>query len=126
MQAIRERLARRVGRTGVSGATEQGTSGTRNPVAISPEVAAFYSHVRDVYYRAWRQPVTQSGGLSALLKIRVDREGNIQHSILHSPSGNTAMDESVRAAAGAVTRLGRPLPAALNGETVEISITFEY
>jgi TonB family protein len=111
---------------GVSSANEQGISGTRNPASLAPAVAAFYSHLRDVYYRAWRQPVTQNTGHTAILKIRLDREGNILNSVLVSPSGNAAMDESVRSAARAVTRLGRPLPDELAGETVEVSITFEY
>ncbi len=125
-QAIRERLAQRVGKTGVTGPEKQGQSGTRNPANLGPEVAAFYAHVRDVYHRAWRQPIRESGGYSAVLKIRLSRDGTVQQSVLISPSGSAAMDESVRAAARNVTRLGRSVPEALEGETVEVSITFEY
>ena len=125
-QAIRERLERRIGRTGVSGPSHTLNSENRNSATLSPEVADFYAHVRDVYYRAWRQPLTQSGGLTAVIKIRVDREGNILHSAMHSPSGNLVMDESVRAAAAAVKSLGRSVPSTLVGETVEITIIFEY
>lgn len=86
----------------------------------------YYAVVRQTMYDAWEQPSGLGGmaGLTAEMEIRVSRDGTITRRRMTRPSGNAVMDESVKRAVDAVTRL-KPLPAEFTGEYRDITIEFE-
>jgi TonB family protein len=63
--------------------------------------------------------------MSALVRIRIERDGRISKFTLVRPSGNVVVDESVAAVAKRVTQVD-PLPAGLaGGAYYEVNINFE-
>ena len=106
--------------------TTEGASGVVGGVQ-SDEVTAYYALIRDVYYRAWRQPgMPGTERLRAVVRVRIDRQGRVLAADLERGSGDEAMDETVRAAASTVQSIGKPPPAALGSQFAEVTITFEF
>jgi TonB family protein len=84
--------------------------------------------LHDRFYSEWIQPTTNmaSGAkTSALVKIRIEKDGRVSDFEMIRPSGNVAVDESVAAVAKRVTQVD-PLPAGLgNGDHYNVRINFE-
>lgn len=122
---VRERLEKRLGKMGVRAASD-GPSGVAGGTA-SGEIAAYYALIRDVYYRAWRQPgIPGRTRLDAIVRVRIARDGKILAAAIERGSGEATMDDSVRAAITAVSDIGRPLPEGLGSQFAEVTITFEF
>jgi TonB family protein len=63
--------------------------------------------------------------MSALVRIRIERDGRISKFTIVRPSGNVVVDESVTALAQRVTQVD-PLPKGLGGDDFyEVNINFE-
>ena len=63
--------------------------------------------------------------MSALVRIRIERDGRISKFSIIRPSGNVVVDESVAEVAKRVKRVD-PLPGGLgNGSFHEVNINFE-
>ena len=63
--------------------------------------------------------------MSALVRIRIEKDGRISKFTVVRPSGNVVVDESVAAVAKRVTQVD-PLPNGLGaGAFYEVNITFE-
>jgi TonB family protein len=63
--------------------------------------------------------------MSALVRIRIEKDGRISKFTIARPSGNVVVDESVAALAGRVTQVD-PLPKGLvSGAFYEVNINFE-
>lgn len=123
---VRDRLQKRLGKMGVSGATSDGPSGVPGGTA-SGEIAAYYARIRDVYYNAWRQPgIPGREKLSAVVRVRIAKDGSVLGADIERGSGNGAMDDTVRAATAAVREIGQPLPQGLGSQFAEVTITFEF
>ncbi|MCC6355514.1 MAG: TonB C-terminal domain-containing protein [Verrucomicrobiae bacterium] len=123
---VRERLQKRLGKMGVRGATGSGPSGVPGGTA-SGEIAAYYALIRDVYYRAWRQPgIPGRERMEAVVRVRIARDGKVMGAEIERGSGDAAMDDSVRAVTAAVAEIGRPLPDGLGSQFAEVTITFEF
>lgn len=123
---VRDRLQKRLGKMGVRGATADGPSGVAGGVA-SGEIAAYYALIRDVYYRAWRQPgIPGRERLDAVVRVKIARDGKVLGAAIERGSGDSAMDDSVRAATATVSEIGRPLPDGLGSQFAEVTITFEF
>lgn len=77
-------------------------------------------------YDVWQQPsgLSASAGLVTTVSIRVARDGSILSRKLVKGSGHSIMDDSVMAAANAVSRL-KPLPATFSGKHKDITVYFE-
>ncbi|MEY2489944.1 MAG: hypothetical protein QOC70_1886 [Verrucomicrobiota bacterium] len=105
-----------------SGSTE--TSGT----ARSAEFSWYGKMLHDRFYSEWIQPTTSVGvgaKMSALVRIRIEKDGRISKFTLVRPSGNVVVDESVVAVAKKVTQVD-PLPKGLGGGAFyEVNINFE-
>ena len=84
--------------------------------------------LHDRFYSEWIQPTTSvavGAKISALVRIRIERDGRISKFTLVRPSGNVVVDESVAAVAKRVT-LVDPLPKGLvGGAYYEVNINFE-
>jgi outer membrane biosynthesis protein TonB len=107
---------------GATGGREQ-TSGT----STSANGGWYGDMLHDRFYREWAQPTTvvASGAkLSALAKIRIEKDGRISDFKIVRPSGNVLVDESVAAVGKKVTRVDG-LPTGIgNGGHYDVNINF--
>ena len=105
-----------------SGSTE--TSGA----ARSSEFSWYGKMLHDRFYSEWIQPTTSVAAgakMSALVRIRIEKDGRVSKFALVKPSGNVVVDESVAAVAKRVTQVD-PLPNGLGGGAFyEVNIKFE-
>ncbi len=114
------KLSQKAGGSGAAG----GQTGTN----ASPANASWYGNMlHDRFYREWAQPTTvvASGAkLSALAKIRIEKDGRISDFKIVRSSGNVVVDESVEAVGRKVTRVDA-LPAGIgNGGHYDVNINF--
>jgi len=85
--------------------------------------------LQETFTDGWIQPTSivdsTDNKLSALVKIRIERDGTISDVSLARSSGNDVMDQSVMDAARKITHVD-PLPDGLgNGGAYEVKINFE-
>jgi TonB family protein len=118
--------------TAVQGGSGKGTSagadGHGSGTGITSEFAWYGSMLHDRFYGEWIQPTTviSSGAkLSALVKIRIEKDGRVSDFEIIKPSGNVVVDESVAATAKRVTQVD-PLPDGIgSGGHYDVRINFE-
>jgi TonB family protein len=84
--------------------------------------------LHDRFYSEWVPPptnITSGAKISALVKIRIEKDGRVSGFEIIKPSGNAVFDESVATTGKRVTEVD-PLPAGLgNGEHYDVKINFE-
>lgn len=83
--------------------------------------------LHDRFYSSWIQPTTSvavGAKMSALVRIRIEKDGRVSNFAIVRPSGNVVVDESVAAVAKRVTQVD-PLPKGLGGAYYEVNINFE-
>jgi len=84
--------------------------------------------LHDRFYSEWVQPKTSTAvgiKISALVRIRIEKDGRISSFTIVKPSGNIVVDESV-AAVGERVKQVDPLPTGLvSGSHYEVTINFE-
>lgn len=83
--------------------------------------------IHDRFYSQWQQPssiVKEGEKMSAVIKIRIEKDGHISSVSLAKSSGNAIMDESVMTAAKRVTQID-PLPAAIKDSFYIVPIELE-
>ena len=114
--------------SGKGTSTGAGGESVRQPPDSALEFGWYGSMLHDRFYSEWIQPTTviSSGAkLSALVKIRIEKDGRVSDFEIIKPSGNVVVDESVAATAKRVTQVD-PLPVGLgNGEHYDVRINFE-
>lgn len=118
--------------TAVQGGNGKGTSagadGHGGGTGSTSEFAWYGSMLHDRFYSEWIQPTTviSSGAkLSALVKIRIEKDGRVSDFEIVKPSGNVVVDESVSATAKRVTQVD-PLPDGIgSGGHYDVRINFE-
>ncbi len=84
--------------------------------------------LHDRFYNEWEQPtsvVAAPRGLSAAVRIRIERDGRVTGFNIIRPSGNVLVDESVAAVGRRVTQVD-PLPSGLGGSHYEVTMNFEW
>jgi TonB family protein len=105
------------------------------PGSIGPSGAARASEfswygkmLHDRFYSSWIQPTTSvavGAKMSALVRIRIEKDGRVSNFTIVRPSGNVVVDESVAAVAKRVTQVD-PLPKGLGSSAYyEVNINFE-
>jgi len=104
-------------------------SGSTEPSgATRPSEFNWYGKMlHDRFYSEWVQPKTSvavGAKMSALVRIRIEKDGRISKFTIVRPSGNVVVDESVAAIAKKVTQVD-PLPKGLGGAFYEVNINFE-
>jgi TonB family protein len=110
--------------TGGSGDGSSGTGSGKSDAAT----ANYYSNMlHDRFYRAWQQPqtVVASGvKLSAVARIRIEKDGRVSGFKIVKPSGNVLVDESVQAAGRKVMQVDA-LPSGLgSGGHYDVNVNF--
>jgi colicin import membrane protein len=108
--------------------TGNGNLSGKTGVTANPANASWYGNMlHDRFYREWEQPTTvvASGAeLSALAKIRIEKDGRISDFKIVRSSGNVVVDESVEAVGKKVTRVDA-LPAGIgSGGHYDVNINF--
>ena len=83
--------------------------------------------LHDRFYGEWVQPtsvVATGAKISALVRIRIEKDGRVSKFEIVKPSGNVVVDESVEAVSRRVTQVDA-LPKGLGGEHYDVNINFE-
>jgi TonB family protein len=110
-----------------AGGGKAGGSVQPNATADSTNASWYGNMLHDRFYREWAQPTTvvASGAkLSALAKVRIEKDGRIADFKIVRSSGNVVVDESVQAVGKKVTRVDA-LPAGIGGGGhYEVNINF--
>lgn len=113
---------------GTGKGTSSGDGGHGRGADGASEFGWYGSMLHDRFYSEWIQPTaTMASGakISALVKIRIDKDGRVSNFEMIRPSGNVAVDESIAAVAKRVTQVD-PLPAGLGkGDHYDVRINFE-
>jgi TonB family protein len=94
---------------------------TLNSLAGNPD-DAYYGTIQPRFYAVWQQPATAPYGTKATATIRVNSSGQVTYSVLSTPSGNPAFDQSVQTALRNIGRLPAPPKNLINRD---ILIYFE-
>jgi TonB family protein len=114
--------------TGSGKGTSVGANGHAGGAGSASEFGWYGSMLHDRFYSEWIQPTTviSSGAkLSALVKIRIEKDGRVSDFEIIKPSGNVVVDESVAATAKRVTQVD-PLPDGIgSGGHYDVRINFE-
>ena len=118
-----EKSANKFAKTGNgAGGRGAGTAGNAS------EFGWYGNMLHDRFYKEWVQPTTvvASGAkFSALVKIRIEKDGRIADFKIVRSSGNVVVDESIEAVAKRVTRVDS-LPAGLaSRDHYDVNINFE-
>jgi len=108
--------------------TSPGAGGHAGGAGGQSEFGWYGSMLHDRFYSEWVPPptnLTPGAKISALVKIRIEKDGRISGFEIIKPSGNAVFDESVATTGKRVTEVD-PLPAGLgNGEHYDVKINFE-
>ncbi|HMG05579.1 MAG TPA: TonB C-terminal domain-containing protein [Chthoniobacterales bacterium] len=118
----------KVSTSNAKAAGDKSGSTTTSGTARSSEFSWYGKMLHDRFFSEWVQPRTSvavGAKLSALVRIRIEKDGRISKFALVRPSGNVVVDESVAAVAKRVTQVD-PLPTGLaRGAFYEVNINFE-
>jgi TonB family protein len=116
------------GTTPGSGGGHRGGAGHAGGGDTESNYGWYAAMLHDRFYSRWDQPtsiVTPTSSFSAIVKIRIEKDGTISDVSLAQSSGNDVMDQSVMEAAHKVTQVD-PLPEGLSeGGAYEVKINFE-
>ena len=111
----------------IANGDKSGSTGPSGAVRAS-EFSWYGKMLHDRFYSEWIQPTTSvaiGAKISALVRIRIEKDGRISNFTIVKPSGNVVVDESVAAVAKRVTQVD-PLPKGLgSGAYYEVNINFE-
>lgn len=108
-------------------AEKSGSTGPGGGVRAS-EFSWYGKMLHDRFYSEWIQPTTSVAigtKISALVKIRIEKDGRVSNFTVVRPSGNVVVDESVAAVAQRVTQVDRLPPSLGSGGYFEVNINFE-
>ncbi|MEY2519197.1 MAG: hypothetical protein QOF24_956 [Verrucomicrobiota bacterium] len=109
-----------------STADKRGADG--NTGARSAEFAWYGAMLHDRFHREWDQPktvVATGTKMSAVVKIRIEKDGRVSRFTIVKPSGNVAVDESVAAVEKRVTRVDALPNGLTKASYYEVQIIFE-
>ncbi len=108
--------------------TTAGAGGHAGGAGGESQFGWYGSMLHDRFYSEWVQPstnLTSGAQASALVRIRIEKDGRVSSFEIVKPSGNPMVDDSVAAVAKRVTQVD-PLPNGLGGgEHYDVKINFE-
>jgi TonB family protein len=115
--------------TGAGKGTASGSGGGRAGGSVNESQFGWYgSMLHDRFYSEWAQPtsVANAGGKnSVLVKLRIEKDGRVSSFEIVRSSGNSELDDSVKALANRVSNV-EPLPDGLGkGDHYDVKINFE-
>lgn len=112
------------------GAKTSSTSkaGTAGGGSSASEFGWYGNMLHDRFYSAWIQPTSNipSGSkFSALVKVRIDKDGHVSKFEIVKPSDNAVVNESVAAVAKQVSEVDAPPDGLIKGDHYDVKINFE-
>jgi TonB family protein len=114
--------------TGSGKGTTAGVGGDRAGGSVNESQFGWYgSMLHDRFYSEWAQPSIENavGKNSALVKLRIEKDGRVSSFEIVRSSGNPELDDSVKAIASRVSHV-EPLPDGLGkGDHYDVKINFE-
>jgi len=115
--------------SGAGKGTTAGSSGGHAGGSVNQSQFGWYgSMLHDRFYSEWAQPNSDENANaknSVLVKLRIEKDGRVSSFEIVRGSGNSELDESVKALANRVTHV-EPLPDGLGkGDHYDVKINFE-
>lgn len=109
-----------------SGSTDKAASAGGG--SSTSEFGWYGNMLHDRFYSAWIQPTTNvpSGTkISALVNVRIEKDGRVSKFEIAKPSGNATVNESVAAAAKQISQVDPPPTGLIKGDHYDVKINFE-
>jgi len=109
-----------------SGST--GKTGSAGGGSSTSEFGWYGNMLHDRFYSAWIQPTTNvpSGTkISALVNVRIEKDGRVSKFEIAKPSENATVNESVAAVAKQVSQVDPPPTGLIKGDHYDVKINFE-
>ena len=112
-----------------SGKTGSASKGSHAGGESNASEFGWYGNMlHDRFYSAWIQPTTNvptGTKFSALVKVRIEKDGRVSSFEIIKPSGNVVVNESVRVVAKQVTQVDPPPTGLSKGDHYDVKINFE-
>ena len=124
-----------------SGSVQSGSTGKTGSAGGLPAVASakaggsstsefgwYGNMLHDRFYSAWIQPTTNvpSGTkISALVNVRIEKDGRVSKFEIAKPSENATVNESVAAVAKQISQVDPPPTGLIKGDHYDVKINFE-
>jgi TonB family protein len=114
-----------------SGSVQSGSTGKAASASSGSSASEFgwYGNMlHDRFYSAWIQPTTNvpSGTkISALVNVRIEKDGRVSKFEIAKPSENATVNESVEAVAKQVSQVDPPPTGLIKGDHYDVKINFE-
>ncbi len=109
-------------------AASAGEHGSAGGGSAPSEFAWYGDMLHDRFYRAWIQPTTsvaRGAKISTLVRVRIEKDGRVTKFEIIKPSGNAAVNESVRVVGKQVTQVDPPPAGLIKGDHYDVKINFE-
>ena len=109
-----------------SGSTDKAASAGGGSSAS--EFGWYGNMLHDRFYSAWIQPTTNvpSGTkISALVNVRIEKDGRVSKFEIAKPSENATVNESVAAVAKQISQVDPPPTGLIKGDHYDVKINFE-
>lgn len=113
--------------TSATTAAATATGGRSNGPGPASQDPTYGRILHDRFYNAWEQPtsvIAAGRKMSALVRIRIEKDGRVTGFNIIRPSGNVLVDESVAAVGRRVTQVDPP-PAGLGSSAYQVNMNFE-
>jgi len=114
-----------------SGSVQSGSTGKTGSAGgggSASEFGWYGNMLHDRFYSAWIQPTTNvpSGTkISALVNVRIEKDGRVSKFEIAKPSENATVNESVAAVAKQVSQVDPPPTGLIKGDHYDVKINFE-
>jgi TonB family protein len=115
----------------LSGSAQSGSTGKTGSAgggSSASEFGWYGNMLHDRFYSAWIQPTTNvpSGTkISALVNVRIEKDGRVSKFEIAKLSENTTVNESVAAVAKQVSQVDPPPTGLIKGDHYDVKINFE-
>jgi TonB family protein len=105
-----------------------GKAGSAGGGSSESEFGWYGDMLHDRFYSAWIQPTTNvpSGAkISALVNVRIEKDGRVSKFEIAKPSGNATVNESVASVAKQISQVDPPPTGLIKGDHYDVKINFE-
>ncbi len=112
--------------SGQSGST--GKAASAGGGSSTSEFGWYGNMLHDRFYSAWIQPtknVPSGAKISALVSVRIEKDGSVSKFEIAKPSENATVNESVTAVAKQVSQVDPPPTGLIKGDHYDVKINFE-
>jgi TonB family protein len=115
-------------RSGSAQSEATGKTGSAGGGGSASEFGWYGNMLHDRFYSAWIQPTTNvpSGTkISALVNVRIEKDGRVSKFEIAKPSENATVNESVAAVAKQISQVDPPPTGLIKGDHYDVKINFE-